>query len=151
MRLSFCHFVTNSWLPLVLRTLLRHLQLITKIFFGGLSISSPPGLLLRSHTLVIHIHMLAYLSHPSLVLYFLMVCLTIYLVIRLFSPISLHLVIYLLSPWLMVPKSNSKGLELPIPSLLVDSIFYVSGDTFNLLSISPLTRSHNCLITFTKE
>ena len=35
-----------------------------------------------------------------------------------------------------------------LPSLSVDSVLYVPESPFNLLSVSKLTRSHNCSITF---
>ena len=36
-------------------------------------------------------------------------------------------------------------------SLSIDNVLYVPGSPFNLLSISHLTRSLNCVISFTKD
>nr|KYP40978.1 hypothetical protein KK1_037667 [Cajanus cajan] len=37
------------------------------------------------------------------------------------------------------------------PSLSIDNILYVPESPFNLLSLSRLTRSLDCLISFTKD
>jgi len=37
------------------------------------------------------------------------------------------------------------------PSLSIDNVLYVLGSFFNLLSISCLTRSLDCVISFTKD
>jgi len=37
------------------------------------------------------------------------------------------------------------------PSLSIDNVLYVPGSLFNLLSISRLTRSLDCVISFTKD
>jgi len=50
-------------------------------------------------------------------------------------------------------QSRSKGVGTVqiLLSLSVSSVLYVSSCPFNLLSISRLTRSHDCIVTFTKS
>ena len=47
-------------------------------------------------------------------------------------------------------QTMAKGISLacPFPSLLLTSVLYVLDSPFNMIYISKLTRSPNCLITF---
>jgi len=47
--------------------------------------------------------------------------------------------------------SHSAGTINLFPSLSIDNVLYVSGSPFNLLSISRLTCSLDCVISFTKD
>ena len=46
-------------------------------------------------------------------------------------------------------QSQGIGTVQILPTLLVKSVLYVPGCPFNLISISRLTRSHDCVVTFT--
>jgi len=48
-------------------------------------------------------------------------------------------------------SSHGVGTTHLIPSLSIDNVFYVSESLFNLLSINRLTRSLDCVISFTKD
>ena len=48
-------------------------------------------------------------------------------------------------------QSEGIGTTHPLPSLSVDSVLYVPGAPFNLLSISRLTKTLDCVVSFTKD
>ena len=48
-------------------------------------------------------------------------------------------------------QSQGLGTANPLPSLSLDNVLYIPGSPFNLLSISRLTSSLDCIIFFTKE
>ena len=48
-------------------------------------------------------------------------------------------------------QSQGLGIVHPFPSLSVDNVLYVPGSPFNLLSISRLTRTLDCVVSFTKD
>jgi len=48
-------------------------------------------------------------------------------------------------------SSHGVGTIHLLPSLSIDNVLYVPGSPFNLLSISRLTRSLDCVISFTKD
>ena len=48
-------------------------------------------------------------------------------------------------------QSRGVGVVHPLPSLSIDNALYVPGSPFNLLSISRLTRSLKCVISFTED
>ena len=47
-------------------------------------------------------------------------------------------------------SSHGVGTVKLFPSLTIDKVLYVPGSPFNLLSISRLTRSLDCVVSFTK-
>ena len=48
-------------------------------------------------------------------------------------------------------SSHGVGTVHVFPSLPIDNVLYVPGSPFNLLSINRLTRSLDCIISFTKD
>jgi len=48
-------------------------------------------------------------------------------------------------------SSHGVGTIHLLPSLSIDDVLYVPGSPFNLLSISCLTRSLDCVVSFTKD
>ena len=48
-------------------------------------------------------------------------------------------------------SSHGVGTVKLFPSLTIDKVLYVPGSPFNLLSISRLTRSLNCVVSFTNN
>ena len=48
-------------------------------------------------------------------------------------------------------SSHGVGLVKLFPSLTIDNVLYVPGSPFNLLSISRLTRSLDCVVSFTNN
>jgi len=48
-------------------------------------------------------------------------------------------------------SSHGVGIVKLFPSLTIDNIFYVLGSPFNLLFISHLTRSLDCVVSFTNN
>jgi len=48
-------------------------------------------------------------------------------------------------------SSHSVGIVHLFPSLLIDNVLYVPESPFNLIFISRLTRSLDCIISFTKD
>lgn len=74
------------------------------------------------------------------------------LVISPFSPLFQLLVTYPLFLWLMgLKQSYGFGTICLLPSSLVDNFLYVKGSPFNLLSISHLTHSIDCVNSFTRD
>jgi len=47
-------------------------------------------------------------------------------------------------------QSTGIGTVKVLPSLSITSVLYVPGAPFNLISLSQLIRSHDCIVTFTK-
>ena len=48
-------------------------------------------------------------------------------------------------------SSHGIGIIHLFPSLPIDNVLYVPGSLFNLLSVSRLTRSLDCVVSFTKD
>ncbi|CAJ2668654.1 unnamed protein product [Trifolium pratense] len=124
-----------------------------KISSGGVRIIRTLVLLLRLHTLVTHLF--ASLNHPLLALGFL-------ILVRLIMHVTGNTSLFSsLSTFGFLPnitsangsqiQSQGIGTVQILPSLSVDSVLYVPGFPFNLLSNSRLIRSHDCIVTFTKS
>lgn len=130
---------------------LSQLQLTMRTSSSGLRVIRTRDPLLQLHTLVIHLlaSLNSLLLDPgSLTL----LRLTTSLIIKsLFSSISTPS--YLPLAWLqpMVLKPSPEGFVLPNSSLPVSFVLYVPECPFNLLSIIHLTRSHDCIVTFTNN
>ena len=48
-------------------------------------------------------------------------------------------------------KATGIGQASPLPSLSLDSVLFIPGCPFNLISLSQLTRTLNCSVTFTAD